>query len=165
MWLQQLLLSFHFAVSSTRVLQKISRVLTTKHFNSVNDFDAFAWAYVPPCECARMPSYLLVHLMVCEGGSTSAQCESQMNGMGMGLPPNPMMNQQGMHPHMMGQQPQAPGAPGMMPLQNGNQAVGTSPQTSTDSIDFFPSCDKSCMSELCVPNTVHSKQYLVSASM
>lgn len=62
--------------------------------------------------------------MIMEGGSTSALCELQMNGMGMGLPPNPMMNQPGMHPHMMGQQPQASGVPGMMPPQNVSQAVG-----------------------------------------
>ena len=78
---------------------------------------------VPSYDCA----YLLVHVMLGQkGGRTSAQCELQMNGMGMGLPPNPMMNQQGMHPHMMGQQPQGPGVPGMMPPQNGSQAVGTS---------------------------------------
>lgn len=47
----------------------------------------------------------------------------QMNGMGMGMPPNPMMNQQGMHPHMMGQQAQAPGLVGMMPPQSSSQAV------------------------------------------
>ncbi|KAL3139308.1 hypothetical protein ABBQ38_003646 [Trebouxia sp. C0009 RCD-2024] len=47
----------------------------------------------------------------------------QMNGMGMGMPPNPMMSQQGMHPHMMGQQPQAPGIAGMMPPQSSSQAV------------------------------------------
>ncbi|KAL3160719.1 hypothetical protein ABBQ32_010629 [Trebouxia sp. C0010 RCD-2024] len=47
----------------------------------------------------------------------------QMNGMGMGMPPNPMMSQQGMHPHMMGQQPQAPGIAGMMPPQSNSQAV------------------------------------------
>jgi len=48
-----------------------------------------------------------------------------MNGMGMGMPPNAMMNQQGMHPHMMGQQPTAPGLAGMMPPHSSSQAVST----------------------------------------
>ena len=48
-----------------------------------------------------------------------------MNGMGMGMPPNAMMNQQGMHPHMMGQQPTAPGLAGMMPPHGSSQAVST----------------------------------------
>lgn len=48
-----------------------------------------------------------------------------MNGMGMGMPPNAMMNQQGMHPHMMGQQPTAPGLAGMMPPHSSTQAVST----------------------------------------
>ena len=46
-----------------------------------------------------------------------------MNGMGMGMPQNPMMNQQGMHPHAMGQQPPAPGMAHMMPPQAASQAV------------------------------------------
>ena len=47
-----------------------------------------------------------------------------MNGMGMGMPPNSMMGQQGMHPHMMGQQQTAPGLAGMMPPHS-SQAVST----------------------------------------
>lgn len=47
----------------------------------------------------------------------------QMNGMGMGMPQNPMMNQPGMHPHAMGQQPPAPGMAHMMPPQAASQAM------------------------------------------
>ncbi|KAL0019254.1 hypothetical protein WJX77_003503 [Trebouxia sp. C0004] len=47
----------------------------------------------------------------------------QMNGMGMGMPPNAMLNQQGMHPHMMGQQSTAPGLAGMMPPHSSSQAM------------------------------------------
>ena len=49
----------------------------------------------------------------------------QMNSMGMGMPQNPMMNQQGMHPHMMAQQqqPTGPGLAGIMPPQGSSQAV------------------------------------------
>ena len=41
----------------------------------------------------------------------------------MGRPPNGIMNQQGMHQHMMGQQPSAPGLAGMMLPQSSGQAV------------------------------------------
>lgn len=47
----------------------------------------------------------------------------QMNGMAMGMPPNGMMSQQGMHGHMLGQQPQAPGLAGMMSPQTASQPV------------------------------------------
>lgn len=58
-------------------------------------------------------------IIICARGRPALQ----MNGMAMAMPPNGMMNQQGMHGHMLGQQAQATGLAGMMPPQNGSQPV------------------------------------------
>ena len=73
-------------------------------------------------------------------GLISAHCGLQMNGMGMGMPSNPIMNQQGMHPHMMGQQPQAPGIAGMMPPQSGSQSVSTYFLSVCQSLEQLDTC-------------------------